>query len=237
MKFVKRSIRNFFRFFGLEISRFKPRSHAVLHLQIKTVFDIGANTGQYAQDIRELGYTKKIVSFEPLSEAYSKLILNSASDRNWHIHDRCAIGESEDNLEINISGNSFSSSLMPMLDAHSNAEPSSKYVGKEIVSVIPLNKTFKKYASVGQTNFLKIDTQGFEYNVLKGIEEYFDFICGIELELSTVPLYEGSKLYSFYFDYFKKNGFELWTLEPEFMDPKSGKMLQFNATFINTNIS
>ena len=73
--------------------------------------------------------------------------------------------------------------------------------------------------------------------MLKGVDQYFDFICGIELELSTTQLYEGSKLYPFYFDYFTRNGFELWSLEPEFMDPKSGKMLQFNATFINTNIS
>ena len=124
---------------------------------------------------------------------------------------------------------------MPMLEAHKKAAPLSKYIGKENVNVIPLSSIFEDYASYGRSNFLKIDTQGFEHLVLKGIEEYIDSICGIELELSIIPLYEGSKIYSYYFDYFEKNGFELWSLEPEFIDPEKGRMLQFNATFVNRN--
>ena len=61
-------------------------------------------------------------------------------------------------------------------------------------------------------------------------------ICGIELELSIIPLYDGSELYSYYFNYFEKIGFELWSIEPEFIDPNKGRMLQFNATFVNRKI-
>ena len=236
MKIIKQKIRKLLNLFGINISRFHPKNHPALQLPVETIFDIGANTGQFAQEIRNLGYNKKIISFEPLSDAHSILTSNASSDKNWLIHKRCAIGESERNLEINISGNSYSSSLMPMLDAHSKAEPASKYIGKEFVNVIPLSLVFNEYSSPGHSNFLKIDTQGFEHHVLKGIEKYINSICGIELELSIIPLYEGSKLYSYYFNYFEKIGFELWSIEPEFIDPEKGRMLQFNATFVNQNI-
>tara|TARA_B110000211_G_scaffold226768_1_gene280755 strand:+ start:152 stop:868 length:717 start_codon:yes stop_codon:yes gene_type:complete len=235
MKNIKKYIHKFFNFFGIEITRFHPKKHSIFQLPVETVFDIGANTGQYAQELRNVGYSKKIISFEPLSKAHKELLSTALLDKDWHVHNRCAIGDKISCLEINISENSYSSSLMPMLEAHKKAAPLSKYIGKENVNVIPLSSIFEDYASYGRSNFLKIDTQGFEHLVLKGIEEYIDSICGIELELSIIPLYEGSKIYSYYFDYFEKNGFELWSLEPEFIDPEKGRMLQFNATFVNRN--
>ena len=44
------------------------RKLLMLNYDIDTVLDIGANIGQFAQQLRyEIGYIKKIISFEPLN--------------------------------------------------------------------------------------------------------------------------------------------------------------------------
>ena len=63
----------------------------------------------------------------------------SKTKSNWHIHERCAIGEEAGQIEINISENLVSSSVLNILDTHVQGEPSSKYIGKETVDVLPLD--------------------------------------------------------------------------------------------------
>lgn len=233
MKNLKYRVRKILHSFGFDIV--EVRKSIVQNLKIETLFDVGANAGQYAMKMREEGYADTIVSFEPLSDAHMLLQENASKDSKWLVHDRCAIGEREDTVEINISGNSKSSSLLPMLEAHSNSAPSSKYIGKEFVDVIPLSSVFDGYQSQGITNFLKIDTQGFEHHVLAGIEINLESFVGVQLELSITPLYEGSKLYPYFFDYFDAHGFDLWDVEPGFSSPETGRMLQFDAIFVSRN--
>ena len=85
--------------------------------------DVGANTGQFAQDLRASGYRGHIVSFEPLSDAHAALLVTASWDPLWDVADRCAVGAGDRWAEINIAGNSYSSSLLPMLDLHREAAP------------------------------------------------------------------------------------------------------------------
>src|SRR5690242_20492587 len=57
----------------------------ITHHRIDTVIDVGANTGQYASALRKAGYTGRIISFEPLSEAYAELEKKSRPDPKWRV--------------------------------------------------------------------------------------------------------------------------------------------------------
>lgn len=230
---LKYRIRKVLHSFGFDIV--DVRKSIVQNLKIETLFDVGANAGQYAMKMREEGYAGTIVSFEPLSDAHKLLQENASNDSKWLVHDRCAIGEKQDEVEINISGNSKSSSLLPMLETHSKSAPTSTYIGTEKVDVIPLSSVFDGYRSPGMTNFLKIDTQGFEHHVLAGIENNLESFVGVQSELSIIPLYEGSELYPYYFEYFDAHGFDLWDVEPGFSSSETGRLLQFDAIFVNRN--
>ena len=69
---------------------FKPdllrRTKIMKAHQINLLFDIGANTGQYGELMRTLKYTGKIISFEPLNDAFKKLSKVAKSDTDWSVH-------------------------------------------------------------------------------------------------------------------------------------------------------
>jgi FkbM family methyltransferase len=203
----------------------------IKHYKIDLIFDVGANTGQYARELFSLGYKGNIVSFEPLSSAYNILIKNSKGNKHWGVCERCALGDKEEEVEINITENSVSSSLLEVLQEHTKAEPDSKIIGKEKVKVFRLDTISGKYISDKNNVLLKIDTQGYEENVLMGAKETLKKIKGIELELSLVKLFEGQKLFLELIELMKNERFILHSIEPAFTDKKTGRLLQVNGLF------
>ncbi len=231
---VKKLVKTSFNFLGLELRKSTPPlPPPTLHHNIDIIFDVGANIGQYALLTRKEGFKRRIVSFEPLPDAHQKLSLNAEKDALWTAHPRCAVGSNLGSTKINISRNSYSSSILPMLDAHSTAAPESIYVGEVETPVITLDSVFDSYRNQSERIFLKIDTQGYESEVLAGCLSKLPQIKAVQLELSTVPLYEGQELYRYFFDFFESNGFYLWSILPGFANSATGQHLQFDAVFVN----
>lgn len=203
------------------------------YLDIDVVFDIGADTGQFfSEELRFFGYKEKIISFEPLSEAYTKLSKSALGDVRWIIHERTAIGDFDGEVEINVSSNSKSSSILPMTSLHSSAEKTSAYIGKEKVPIVKLDTVAPYYISDSSNLFIKIDTQGFEWLVLDGAKETLQKAKGVMCELSLVPLYDGQYLWTDILNRLKIEGFTLWSLLPGFIDPRNGQTLQLDAILI-----
>ena len=208
MDFIKRIIKSILRnMFGLELSltrNIPPSESQVTAMQVVSslrkfeidlVLDVGANTGQFTSEIRQGGYAGRIVSFEPLSQAHAVLQKTSEGDLLWDVYPRCALGDHDGEVEINIAGNSQSSSILPMLESHRSAAPESAYQGKEIVPIKTLDAVAGQYLKDARAAFLKIDTQGFEWQVLDGARDTLPHVKGILVELSLVPLYEGQHLW------------------------------------------
>ena len=78
---------------------------------------------------------------------------------------------------------------------------------------------------------MKIDTQGYEDRVLKGATELLNRTTGVQLELSLIPLYKGQLLYDEIIKKLEAIGFELWSINPVFTEPVTGRLLQVDATF------
>ena len=228
---IKKIAKKIFNKFGLDISYYKKYPEFLLHHKIELLFDVGANFGQYAMHARDNGYKGKIVSFEPLPNAHEKLQKNSKNDPLWTIHNRCALGAEIGEMEINISQNSQSSSILSMNNIHSIAAPESLYIGKAKTDVIALDSIFNTYRKKKEKTFLKIDVQGFESEVLKGLTLNLKNVFGVQIEMSVVPLYDNQELYNYFFSFFEQNGFALWSLVPIFRKDDTGELLQFDAVF------
>jgi FkbM family methyltransferase len=240
---VKKSIKKLFNLVGLEVQRHQPLSDAGAQIyqairKVKTdiILDIGANTGQFALEIRRKGYDNKIISFEPLISARKKLIECSLKDKNWLVHEQAAIGDHNGFIDINISKNSVSSSILPMLSSHSDAEVNSVYIGSERTPIITLDSVADAYLNNSSNCFIKIDTQGYEWQVLDGAINTIKKSKGILCELSLVPLYEGQHLWKKIIERFEKEGFVLWSMQKAFTDKRNGRTLQIDAVFLRDNV-
>lgn len=225
---------------GISIEKFPKgdllrRITLLQHFNIDMIFDVGANEGQYIQIMRQIGYNGNVVSFEPLIMSYKKLENNAKNDPKWNIKNY-ALGDKHEERLINIAGNSGgSSSFLGMTNEHIAARRNSAYVGCEKVMINTLEKVLPELYQ-GENLFLKIDTQGFEKQVLIGAENSYKFIKGIQVELSLLPLYEGSGLYMEIIDLLNSKGYELFSIEPGFTNKKTGRLLQFDAVFFKNNV-
>lgn len=250
---MKDLIRKISRSFGIDIVKYYPtpleRSRAIpsntksanflkmlTFNEIDLVLDVGGNVGQFASHLFEIGYQGKVVSFEPLSSAYEQLLANSQSNDSWSVAERCAIGDYHGEIEINIAGNSESSSILPILPSHTDAASKSAYVGSERVKILKLSEIATSYLEKSQATLLKIDTQGYEDKVLEGAKEIMPQIKGIHLELSLIPLYDGQMLFEEMLNKIQKMGFSFYDLSPGFSDYRTGRLLQVMGTFFRDSV-
>jgi FkbM family methyltransferase len=233
-------LRKWLRKAGFEVERFDSTSSPIARRmrllesnRIDLVLDVGANVGQYAATLRECGYRGRIVSFEPLTSAFSQLEAIAKADPLWDV-ENIGLGDLDGRATINIAGNSQSSSLLDMLPAHVKAAPVSAYVGKEEITVCRLDSVFGKYHRPGDRTFLKLDAQGYERNILEGASLSMTNILGLQLEMSIEPLYSTEMPYLEMLEHLAGMGFTLASIEPGFGDPVTGRMLQMDGIFFRT---
>lgn len=205
------------------------------HLGISTVLDVGANIGQFATALRASGYRGAIVSCEPLTDAFAHLRRRSAHDRQWDVR-QTAVGSEIGTAQINISANSFSSSLLEMTDAHTTAAPGSETVAAETVPLTTLDELARELDVDPERTLLKIDTQGYEPQVLDGAGSLVGKLAAISLELSFVPLYAGQQLFDELVTRLRDAGYVLYAVEGGFGDRRTGRMLQCDGLFVRADL-
>lgn len=227
---MKDFIRSILRKLGYDINYF-GRFKILEHLAIDAVLDVGANQGQYGKSLRRGGYKGNIISFEPLNSAFNQLKLCSKNDPLWQVNNY-ALGNENTNSVINISANSYSSSILAMTNAHTNLSKESAIVGEQNIVVKTLDSVFKNIVESDNNIFLKIDTQGYEKKVILGALNSLDNIVGIQIEVSMIELYKEEVLFLDMINFLDSKGFKTISIENGFFDQKTGFLLQSDLIFV-----
>ncbi len=232
-KVVKSLVNRTFDPWGMELAY----SHLVMHpkndwlqnLRVQTILDIGANKGQFAARIREILPEAFIYSFEPLRDAHEALLSRMEGDNAFQTFN-FALGDENAKAVIHRSGYSQSSSLLPMLELHTEAWPHTAEAGTENVVVRRLdglNLLLKPRIMV------KIDVQGFEDRVIAGGRVTIGGATCVITEVSFQKLYDGQLLFDDIHFMLRDMGFQYSGNWDQLLDPRDGRPLQADAIFIN----
>ena len=178
--------------------------------KIDVVIDVGANIGQFGESLRDGGYRGRIVSFEPIAAAFQTLAGKTAADGNWEAH-HCGLGAASGSAALHVSELSVFSSILGMTPA---AGLHDSRVAVDHVEEVPIRTLDEVAARLSGRILLKIDTQGYERQVIEGGPETVLRSLGILLELPIVRIYEGEWRFHEALEFMAGKGFVPAQIEP-----------------------
>jgi FkbM family methyltransferase len=197
---IKRVIQKAARVVGLHVGRYPPVDSLAYHvktvlreLEVDCVLDVGAHEGEFAGFLRDLDYTGEIVSFEPVATSFAKLSLARSTDKHWRGHN-IALGAEDGELEFNIyAGSVFNSFLKPAEHGTTRFRDATQLVRVDKVAVRRLEAILDELLAARPEAriFLKIDTQGYDLQVVRGAGRQLAAICALQTELAARATYEG----------------------------------------------
>jgi FkbM family methyltransferase len=234
-------IQKVFRKLGINITQASrtlasQRKKILNQLGITLILDVGANCGQYACELRSAGYSGKIISFEPLNDAFCMLNRNAEKDKNHECY-KIALGSKNEIRTINVSANSVSSSLLSITETHIEAEGNATVISNEEIEVKALHDIHEGLFKANECVFLKIDAQGFEKEVLVGAKDTLSLIKAIEVELSFDYLYHEQSLFYEICQILYKKGFTMIWFERKVLEKNTDFILQGDAIFLRKQIN
>jgi FkbM family methyltransferase len=154
---------------------------------IDLVLDVGANVGQFGEWLRRAGYRGRIVSFEPGNAEFAELAHKARADGKW-VPFHCGLGASAGKATLHVSRLSVFNSLLDLSAAAPLHDERMVVDHTEEIEVRTLDAIA---APLAGRMLLKIDTQGYERQVLEGGRDVLKRMAGVLLELPVIHTYEG----------------------------------------------
>jgi FkbM family methyltransferase len=218
---------------GLDLVRYNPHYSSgayayITSLNIRTVIDIGAHSGEFARMIKQVLPDAAVYSFEPLKDEFRLLAQNPACTAF-----NCALGDRNGSIEIHRSAYSQSSSILPMATLHKEAFPDSANHTAETVEIKRLDDALIGF-SLQPEILIKIDVQGYEDKVIAGGEQLIDKTKAIIVEVSFRELYEGQPLFDRVFELLSRKHFQYMGNLYQLLNPLDGAPLQADALFVRS---
>jgi len=206
-------------------------------LGVNCVVDVGANFGQFAQMIRHSGYTGRIVSVEPVADTYAALSKKAEGDPSWQTLN-IALGRKDEQKTFNVFADRDLSSFLNPVAGQWQSTGTSCVANTQVVTVKRLDAIFDEVTEglAPPRVFLKLDTQGYDLEVVAGANDSLRHVLGLQTELSVIQIYEGMPDYVEALRIFRSLGFELTGVFPVCHDEKTGHVIEFDAVLTRRSI-
>jgi len=156
-------------------------------MRIRGIIHVGAHHGEELQDYIDEGI-QDIILFEPLVENF-EIVANKAMNMNANIEGHCyALGtQREGKATMYVSDNEKQSSSILKPKVHLTHHPHVKFPTTEEVELATLDQ-FNSY----DYNFINMDVQGYELEVLKGGTRTLEHVHYVYCEVNRDEVYENN---------------------------------------------
>jgi FkbM family methyltransferase len=156
------------------------------------IFDVGANHGDFAQAASACFPQARIWLFEPLPALWPKLERQAKGrESRWSIQ-RFALGAATGHLPLQVAeGDDGIGSFLGFSDEYRHGNPAATRV-QSIDTRVERLDDFCAREDIHSIDLLKIDVEGFEFDVLAGSAEMLRYTTGLIIEISLIRQAGGS---------------------------------------------
>lgn len=183
-------------------------------LDVTVAIDVGANVGDYAHRLRRLSrFGGRIVSFEPEPQALQQARRRMEGDADW-TGVQLALGREAGRQVLNVHSRSLFSSFLPM-NEYGVGEYGGTIERLEDVEVARLDDVAAQYLSPDDRVLLKVDTQGYDVEVIDGGRKTIaDNVVALQVEVPVRNIYEGAPTLVEMVDLVDDLGFDVTWISP-----------------------
>ena len=205
-----------------------------INIDIKNIFDVGANIGQTALQFSEAFPNSHILSFEPISSTFDILKNNTRKKINIDCY-HFAFGDKINEIDVKL----FDESQSYLNSLKVKAMNQYDFAKTEKVKVDTIDEFLKINKQINKIELLKIDTEGYEIQVLKGAS--YSIKTGkiklIYLEAGFSKSNNRSTYYPEIHDYLDSNGYSFFGLYEISQKEIANKFQYGNALFVHDSIT
>ncbi len=201
-------------------------------LGVTCVLDVGANTGQFATRLRRAGYAGHIVSFEPVAHLLAELNRAAARDPHWRVLGY-GLGDIDGAAEINVVPGTMSS-LLPASSFGQEWSDKLRDAHPETIQVRRLASVYSEaLAGLDAARvFLKMDTQGYDLQALRGAGDYLDEVVGLQSEVPCVAIYDGMPGMTEMLSEYEAAGFAISGIFPVTCHRPTLRVIEFDVVMV-----
>ena len=216
------------RTFGIDpildmLTHYKDRSY-------RTVVDVGANVGTFTVKAAKQLPSARVLAFEPIRGTFDELVANTAGLRNVETF-RLAVGDREGEATVFLQDHPEWNSLAAAVNC---PRPGAR---AEVVGVKRLDSMFEEglFKSI---DLLKIDTEGFEVNVLGGAKSMLNagvigfILCEVAFDRDD----KGHGNFFEIYDLLSRSNFRLFAFYDQTIVPRVRQAGYCNALFVSTSL-
>lgn len=196
-------------------------------LQPRIVFDVGASYGPFVDQLWKHWPGAQVHCFEPEPEYATALEIRARERPEFHVCRTLVGPTSSDDQAYNF--HLGASSVLANSDDTKGAHQIRH------APMITLDKYAREHAAT--PDFLKIDVQGYELEVLKGAEQLLPSIEVILTEVNHIEIYRDAPLAAEVIDWLARRGYALHDICNFMPRPRDGALWQTDMIFVRHDSS
>jgi FkbM family methyltransferase len=220
----------------------------LLKSDLPIIFDVGANEGSSLDEFKQWWPKSQVHCFEPQEECWDVLDKKAKEYKNSFIN-KYAVGNQHDKSsvfyshDISTGTSGFNKVNLESIDSlrldevkHSKTESMKSYKGslnhERLIRTDRLEEYIKKN-KIERINLLKIDTQGFEPEVIEGLGPDLEKVDVIITELMFYDYYERSLSFFDIERFLIPAGFRLYDINHISKNPMNGRTDWVDVIYVN----